>query len=84
MIKSGKPSGIRRLVCGACLASALAATGCQIQVGGQTLPSPYYLQDDIQYFAPGSEFPLAREAAAQRRIRAEFDELEAPPPPAGP
>jgi hypothetical protein len=35
-------------------------------VGGQTLPSPYYLKDDVQYFPPGSEFKLAREAAAQK------------------
>lgn len=39
------------------------ATGCQIDVGGQTLPSPYYLTDDVQYFAPGSEFKLPLEAA---------------------
>jgi len=39
-------------------------TGCQVEVAGQTLPSPYYLTDDVQYYAPGSEFKLAREAAA--------------------
>ena len=47
--------------------SALGTTGCQIDVGGQTLPSPYYLKDDIQYFPPGPEFKLSREAAAQAR-----------------
>jgi hypothetical protein len=41
-------------------------TGCQIEAGGQTLPSPYYLSDDIQYYAPGPGFKLAREAAAQK------------------
>jgi hypothetical protein len=46
--------------------SLLGATGCQVQVGGQTLPSPYYLTDDVQYFAPGPEFKLAKEAAAQK------------------
>jgi hypothetical protein len=39
-------------------------TGCQVQVGGQTLPSPYYQSDDVQYFPPGPEFKLANEAAA--------------------
>jgi hypothetical protein len=39
-------------------------TGCQVDVGGQTLPSPYYMEDDIQYFPPGPEFKFAREAAA--------------------
>ena len=24
--------------------------GCQSTVGGMTLPSPYYLEDDTQYF----------------------------------
>ena len=42
----------------------IALTGCQVDVGGQTLPSPYYLQDDIQYFPAGPEFKLAKEAAA--------------------
>jgi len=41
-------------------------TGCQVDIGGQTLPSPYYQQDDIQYFPPGPEFKLSREAAAQK------------------
>ena len=39
-------------------------TGCQVEMAGQTLPSPYYLSDDVQYYAPGPEFKLAREAAA--------------------
>jgi hypothetical protein len=39
-------------------------TGCQVEVAGQTLPSPWYLTDDVQYYAPGPEFKLAREAAA--------------------
>ena len=30
------------------------------------LPSPYYLTDDVQYYAPGSEFKLANEAAAMK------------------
>jgi hypothetical protein len=45
---------------------AAATTGCQIDVSGQTLPSPYYLQDDVQYFPAGPEFKLAKEAAAMK------------------
>ena len=41
-------------------------TGCQVEYAGQTLPSPYYLTDDVQYYAPGSEFKLANEAAAMK------------------
>lgn len=51
--------------------AALASTGCQVDVSGQTLPSGYYLSDDVQYYAPGSEFKLAREAAALKEQSAE-------------
>ncbi len=53
------------------LCVTLGVTGCQVDVGGQTLPSPYYMGDDVQYFAPGPEFKLEREAAALRQARAE-------------
>ena len=49
---------------GLIMLASLATTGCQMHVAGQTLPSGYWLQDDVQYFAPGPEFKLAREAAA--------------------
>ncbi|MBX3433554.1 MAG: hypothetical protein KF847_09555 [Pirellulales bacterium] len=54
------------LACG-----CLGATGCQIDVAGQTLPSPHHLSDDVQYYAPGPEFKLAREAAALAEMNAE-------------
>ena len=56
------------LAAGVCL---VGATGCQVSLNGQTLPSPYYLQDDVQYFPSGPEFELPREAAALRAARAE-------------
>lgn len=56
----------RKMVLGAGLLAVLGVTGCQSDHGGQTLPSPYYLKDDVQYFAPGSQFKLSREATAQR------------------
>jgi hypothetical protein len=49
----------------------ISLTGCQVDVGGQTLPSGYYLQDDIQYFPAGPEFKLSKEAAAQKEFRDE-------------
>ena len=58
-------------LCGCGLLAALSATGCQVTVGGQTLPSPYYHTDDVQYFAPGPEFILSKEAAAQKAYNAE-------------
>jgi hypothetical protein len=51
-------------------AACAASTGCQVDVAGQTLPSPYHLQDDVQYYAPGPEFKLANEAAALAEQRA--------------
>jgi len=56
----------RGLVCGLGLAAGIAATGCQIQSGGQTIPSPYYTQQPIQYFPPGPEFKLSAEAAQMK------------------
>jgi hypothetical protein len=51
------------LVLSCSLFSALS-TGCQSTVGGQTLPSAYYLRDDVQYFPPGPEFRLTRQVEA--------------------
>jgi hypothetical protein len=59
------------VIVGCVTASLLSATGCQVALNGQTLPSPYYLQDDVQYFPSGPEFKLPREAAALRAAAAE-------------
>jgi hypothetical protein len=58
----------RLVVCAVGIAAA-ACTGCQVDVGGQTLPSPYYLQDDIQYFPAGPRMKLSREAAAMKAFK---------------
>jgi len=57
---------------GLILAGGLApSVGCQVSVAGQTLPSPYYLYDDVQYFPAGSENKLANETAAMKKARAD-------------
>jgi hypothetical protein len=72
LMNVGTRKWMRAAMCAATLsATALGSTGCQISVGGQTLPSPYYIEDDVQYFAPGPEFKLSREAAAQKAFNAE-------------
>jgi len=43
-----------------------ASVGCQGYYGGQTLPSPHYQGDDVQFHSPGPEMKLSREAAAQK------------------
>ena len=59
------------LLCGLAIP---VCTGCQVDVGGQTLPSAYYLQDDIQYFPAGPEFKLSKEAAALKAYEEELAE----------
>jgi hypothetical protein len=74
------PHWLQTTSCGLALALlALGSTGCQITEGGQTLPSPYYVQDDIQYFAPGPEFKLSREAAAQKAYKADLEAQQGAP-----
>ena len=63
-----------RILAVGCAVAGLATTGCQVDVGGQTLPSAYYLQDDIQYFPAGPEFKLSKEAAAQKAYKKELAE----------
>jgi hypothetical protein len=56
---------------GLLLAACACSTGCQVDVAGQTMPSPYHLTDDVQYYAPDPEFKLSREAAAMAEQRAD-------------
>ena len=71
MMTTRTTSRLKAAACGVVLVLAACGTGCQVSIGGQTLPSPYYLDDDVQYFAPGPEFKLSREAAALKEARAE-------------
>jgi hypothetical protein len=65
------------LACVLGLLTTVASTGCQVSVGGQTLPSAYYISDDVQYFAKGPEFKLSREAAAMKEFKADQDLMNA-------
>ena len=59
-----------------CAFVAMAATGCQTTVGGQTLPSAYYLKDDVQYFPAGPEFLLSKQVQALEKYKVEQQALE--------
>ena len=70
---------------------AIGVTGCQIDAGGQTLPSPYYLTDDVQYFPTGPKMKCQREADAMKASNAAQTyptptqpaaQTQTPPPPA--
>lgn len=69
--------GVRATLLGLLTVACLAAMGCQVDMAGMTLPSPYYLTDDVQYFPAGPEFQLTNEAAAMKAYSAE-DELANP------
>ncbi|MCH2179693.1 MAG: hypothetical protein MK106_12905 [Mariniblastus sp.] len=73
MLAQMKKRSLGFLLCGAMLLSCVAMTGCQVSVGGQTLPSGYFIHDDIQYFPKGPEFKLSREAAALKAARSEAE-----------
>ena len=65
--RKSQKNSFHAAVAGVAVAACSVLTGCQIDVSGQTLPSPWYLTDDVQYFAPApSEFKLSREAAAMK------------------
>jgi hypothetical protein len=55
-----RSSSIKRIVLGLFAVTTLGSglVGCQTTVGGQTLPSAYYLRDDVQYFPAGPEVLL--------------------------
>ncbi len=71
MTTSNKPTWLRAAFGGIGLALLVSSVGCQVSTGGQTLPSAYYMSDDVQYFAPGTEFKLSNEAAAMNAFKAE-------------
>ena len=62
---------LRLLLLGFGATVAIGVAGCQSDVGGQTLPSPYYMDDDVQYFPSGPQMKLSREAAAQKAYNQE-------------
>lgn len=66
-----------RWLLGLCLTANLASVGClQTTIGGQTLPSAYYLDDDVQYFPAGPETKLANQIRALERYRVEQEGLQ--------
>lgn len=79
----------RKLAALTVLAAAFSSTGClrmaggpflQTTIGGQTLPSAYYLEDDVQYFPKGPETKLSNQIRAieQYNVERAAYEVEAP------
>jgi hypothetical protein len=59
-----------------CALLGMTAVGCQATLGGQTLPSAYYLLDDVQYFPMGPEFRLSRQVEALEAYKLRQQGLE--------
>lgn len=57
------------LLVAGCAAVCSASVGCQTTVGGQTLPSAYYLRDDLSYFPAGPEFKLSKQVQAMEEYK---------------
>ncbi len=69
---------VGRVVIGGGFAALLliSSIGCQAEYAGLTLPTGKYLYDDVQYFPPGPDFPMARTQAALRRARLRSEGLD--------
>ena len=57
---------------GCVVLSCLVSIGCQTTRNGQPLPSPHYLDNPPQFFAPSSEFLFSQEAAQLEKDQAEY------------
>lgn len=64
-------TGWHKLLVTGLLMSATSSGCLQTTIGGQTLPSAYYLDDDVQYFPTGPEQKLANQIRALERYKAE-------------
>ena len=71
-MKRNANRGWRGLVLVGSLSLSAVSAGClQTTVGGQTLPSAYYLDDDVQYFPSGPEQKLSNQIRAMEKYKAE-------------
>jgi hypothetical protein len=76
---------LRKRAWGLLGAAALGCTssGCifpallQTTIGGQTLPSAWYLRDDVQYFPHGPEFLLPETVRAHEEYRLQQEAIDA-------
>ena len=66
---------LRSLILFAGIIAPIFATGCQTNMGGQTLPSSNYHRDDVQYFPAGPEEQLPNLKRALRQYKLEQEGL---------
>ena len=66
-----------------CMATAAGLTGCQVDTNNQTLPSPYYLSNPVQYYQPGPWFKLQHEADNMKLYNEQAAQQQGPQGPQG-
>ncbi|HEY2883079.1 MAG TPA: hypothetical protein VGJ15_11610 [Pirellulales bacterium] len=79
MARSLKLGKWKLLLLAAASCGCLSLTGCTGTYSGQNLPSGYYLNQQLQYFPPGPEFKLSREAAAQKEYKESQEQTQGAP-----
>ena len=52
----------------------ISLTGCQTNIAGQTLPSAYYLRDDVQFYPAGPETKLINQIQALEEYKIQQQE----------
>ena len=52
----------------------LSFTGCQTNIAGQTLPSAYFLRDDVQFYPAGPETKLINQIQALEEYKIQQQE----------
>ena len=53
------------------LLGAFSSIGCTVHTNGMTLPSPHWMNQRVQYFPTGPQFPLSKEEAMMKEMEAE-------------
>jgi len=61
-----------------CALMTFTFVGCQTSIGGQTLPSAYFLRDDLQYYPHGPEDQLTNQINAIEQYKLEQAGLTEP------
>lgn len=64
-------SGLLILLSMSLLLSLLCATGCTIHSNGMTIPSPNWLEQRVQFYPAGPQFPHSNERALLEASEAE-------------
>ncbi|MBS0205256.1 MAG: hypothetical protein JSS49_20315 [Planctomycetes bacterium] len=76
-MKRNANRGWRGLLLTGCLVLSALNAGCwQTTISGQTLPSAYYLDDDVQYFPSGPEQKLANQIRAMEKYKLQQQGME--------